>query len=719
MAARKVVRRTYFKCRGYIKNLPKLLTLLLILCLVTMTGFVRAAEDDGDGSEIPPDSLNVWNSFSGEENNVKTMLQSRSNSGEKILWAGTHYGLSRWIIDEKTKDLKSPVNYARSDGLINNVINPNSLVNDRINCMEEGESVNAFHTWLWIGTEGGISHFNSNGTAAKGDDTWETYQTGAKVRGIKKLGTVVWFATDRGVFSYNGTKWSTFTNAKYSGLPSDNIFSVGANTVSGEIWVGTGAGTAVFDGSTWSAGVVTDTVYSIFVDGSDAWFGTASGIVKLSDKQNIERFLNTEKPWVSQIFKNSDNKLSFATSQGVFIMSSPSAQPSQKSLGDSVNYILEDSLGRTWLAKENSGISEISSENISEEKSTFGLASENVNAIAWDGGDNTWFATSAGLSRHTWQMEGQSWKTFKTQDGLASNSVNDISIDAQGNLWIATEGGLNRFDGTSWITLLRGIPISSVCAVSNGDVWATVVREGVYKYDGTDWTQYVKALPENPATNVIEVSTLPFDTFTAITEGKNGTIWFASQKGIISYSASGVWEDRLTSTKDSVGTLQVNDIVSDTNGIIWAATNQGILRFDPESKSASLANPVPAPEIEPLPGEKFITEFTSISLSLEGYMVAGSTDGVYTHNGIGFSRVLNTENSIMPFNNVRTVESGRAGRLWFGFGETGGGTANITDFQSTFVVSNAPTIGTAGIIMLSTLLPLVFFLMISFKRELL
>jgi len=533
--------------------------------------------------------------------------------------------------------------------------------------------------------------------------------------GVLKIGSVVWFATDAGVLSYSGTTWTTFTTD--SGLPSNNVFSVNTDTVSGDIWVGSDAGTAVFDGSTWSAGVVTDTVYSILVNGSDVWLGTSSGVIRLSDKQNIERFLGTEKPLVSQILKNSDNELSFATSQGIFTMSSSSNEISPRTDG-SVNYILEDSLGRTWLAKEGSGISEIS--QAIEEKSAVGLASEHVNAIAWDGGDNTWFATNAGISKHTWQVEGQTWTTFTTQDGLASESVNDISIDSSGVLWIATEGGLSQFDGTNWTTLLTGKPISSVCAARNGDVWVTVVREGIYRYNGTSWTQYVKSLPDNPPSNVVEVQELPFDTFTSITDGENEVIWFASQKGIIAYSTKNdIWENLLTSTEDSVGTLQVNDIVSDTNGIIWAATRQGMLRFDPESKSVSLSNPVPASEITALTEDNFTTEFTSISLSLEGYLIAGSMEGVYVYDGGGFTRVLNTENSILPFNSVRTVESGRAGRLWFGFGETGGGTANITSFEPQFVSSNTPTIGTTGIIMLSILLPSVFFLMISHKGELL
>jgi len=175
MTTCKIIKRTYFKYRGYTQVFPKVLTMLLIMCLFTMTGFALAGEDDeGNEGEIPGASLNIWNSFSGEENNVKVMLESRSNSGQKILWAGTHYGLNRWIIDEGVKKLRSPINYARSDGLINNVIRANSLINDRVNCMEAGENVNEFHTWLWIGTDGGISHFNSNGTADKSDDVWES-----------------------------------------------------------------------------------------------------------------------------------------------------------------------------------------------------------------------------------------------------------------------------------------------------------------------------------------------------------------------------------------------------------------------------------------------------------------------------------------------------------------------------------------------------------------
>jgi len=724
MAICKLPQRTYLKYIGYRALFPKILPILLLLCLVVMTSFVCAAE--GDDNEIPEGSSNIWNAFSGEENNVKVMLESKSASGQSVLWTGTHYGLTLWVIDNNpgVVDLKTPENYSRSDGLANNKIDPNSLINDRINCMEKGEKVaGESYSWLWIGTDGGISHFNSNGTAARSDDTWKNYQAGVNVRGIKKLGSVVWFATDKGVFSYNGADWSAFTTAQYPGLPSDNVFSVDVDAASGDVWVGTDAGTAVFDGNSWSGVNVTETVYSIFVDGNDSWLGTASGVIKLSGKQNVERFLKTEKPWIYQILKGGGSELTFATSLGVFAMNSVSGEISQKA-GGSVNYMVEDSLGNTWLAKGDLGIYEIGeNEQVDVEKSSASLASENVNAIAWDGGDNTWFATNAGISRHTWQREGQSWKTFTASDsGLLSNSVNGISIDAQGVLWIATESGISRFDGkTSWTNLLEGKTIGAIFAASNGDVWATVDKEGIYKYDGTNWTQYIQVIPENPVGNAANVTveeelSLPSNTFTAISEGLDKTIWFASQRGMISYNTkNNVWENKITSADNFSGRLQVNDIVSDSDGVVWAATTQGILRFDPATGSASVVNPVPDFIDVVLPEDNYVTHFTSISFSQEGYLVAGSKEGVYLYNGDKFNRAMNTDNSILPFNSVRTVEYGRAGRLWFGFGEVGGGVANLTAPQPYFVIFPAevgpvtPTIGTVGVIVLSLLLPLGFF----------
>ena len=57
-----------------------------------------------------------------------------------------------------------------------------------------------------------------------------------------------------------------------------------------------------------------------------------------------------------------------------------------------------------------------------------GLANDMVNAVAIDG-QWVWFATDEGVSRY--DMETDTFATFRTIDGLASDQVSSIAIDGK------------------------------------------------------------------------------------------------------------------------------------------------------------------------------------------------------------------------------------------------------------------------------------------------
>jgi len=628
-----------------------------------------------------PAHAQTWGSFSGEENSIKAIVETVETSGP-VLWVGTHYGLARWTIYRG--NLVSPVKYMEEDG------KGEGLVNNRINCIKKTEKNGS--TWLWIGTEGGVSFFNSNGTRSPIDDTWQEYYTGRSVRSIDVASDgVVWFATDKGVLSFDGSVWSEFSTTN-TAIPSDNVYSLKADKTPGKVWAGTALGVTVLDGGVWSpVTLVKQTAYSIFIEAPFVWFGTSVGVKRLKDEVEVTSHIQL-KPWVSQITKDGSGDYIFVTSSGVYAMSQSSPTSFQK-YAQVGKYFFEDSSGSEWLGTQRDGIVKLNGSllNIKTNKS---LISDRVNSIVRDESGELWFGTSEGLSH----LSGSVWESFTTQDGLVSDVISDISIDFFGGLWIGTDRGLSQFDptGNVWTSHLQGKTVSAVCAVTHGkklEVWVSVLRGGLYRYDGGVWTNYVHEndTPSGGGISVVVAPNINSDSFTCINEDIRGKVWFGSYNGFVSYdSVNDRWEESVRTVGGVLDLLQVNDIESDSNGIIWLATTQGLLRYAPLSGEYKLLNP----------GNEGLN-FLVLETTHDGRVLAGTEAGFYSHNGVNFANFLNTDSAPFPTDIVTSIAVDEKLKLWFGFGDVGG----VVTVSQSFT----PLLSPFGVLSLFLLFPGVFF----------
>ncbi len=178
-----------------------------------------------------------------------------------------------------------------------------------------------------------------------------------------------------------------------------------------------------------------------------------------------------------------------------------------------------------------------------------GLAHNTVNKIVRDSRGFLWFCTAEGLSR----FDGYGFTNYGTNDGLPHPTVNDIVETNAGEYWVATNAGLVRFDP-------KGAPTNRVidASESRADVRAmftVVVPE--------DSDRYARAI------NVLH-------------EGRDGTIWCGTLKGLYRLDASG---GRFTLVPVDIDMPSeygewrlVTDLVEDRYGSIWVATHGGLYR---------------------------------------------------------------------------------------------------------------------------------------------
>lgn len=88
------------------------------------------------------------------------------------------------------------------------------------------------------------------------------------------------------------------------------------------------------------------------------------------------------------------------------------------------------------------------------------------------------------------RYDGQTFKTFTTEDGLADNGARSSFVDREGNLWFGTYGsGVTRYNGQTFTTFttkdgLADNFLNSIHQDQNGHLWFGTEFGGVSRYDG-------------------------------------------------------------------------------------------------------------------------------------------------------------------------------------------------------------------------------------------
>lgn len=178
-----------------------------------------------------------------------------------------------------------------------------------------------------------------------------------------------------------------------------------------------------------------------------------------------------------------------------------------------------------------------------------GLVQSPIATVLQDKSGYIWIGSWSGLSRY----DGTNFKNFRPSDSsgneISHNRINRLYEDRQGRLWIGTGGGLNLY------------------------------------HKNTEKFQHIGLSAAKGGGNFI----------TAIQQDHAGQIWVATFKGIKLVTPDA---QNLTGISTWKGTQNelfqgiVFSLAEDKSTTIWAGINQGLKRFDPESKAI-----IPLPEV--------------------------------------------------------------------------------------------------------------------------
>ncbi len=293
----------------------------------------------------------------------------------------------------------------------------------------------------------------------------------------------LWFGTQDGVSIFDGSNWSSHTQATDSGLVHNTIDAIRI-TSTGDVWVGTAFGASAFDGSTWTSYTATDglghnQVKCIAEGGNgDIWFGTLAGISRF-DGANWQSWGQAQGfPFggVNSITPDASGKLWLGTALGGVIIFDDSIETtitvSDGLVSNQIRAIAIDGSGRKWVGTA-SGVTVLNAAGQYYTNHTIMYVlppPDTLNPVVdvkidtagrpWVGVYVDYLVTVGGIGMY----ESGQWTDFDDGDGIIGPVIRQLAVDGQNDIWIATSTG---------VTEISNIPIARENAIEKNqfDVW--------------------------------------------------------------------------------------------------------------------------------------------------------------------------------------------------------------------------------------------------------
>lgn len=422
-------------------------------------------------------------------------------------WIATHRGVS--VINKFSAD----------DQLLHTVNESVGLSNDWTNCLSLGDSDN-----IWIGTLGGLSKFSISFSGNREHVVFDTLNSelpNGDVRAIyidknqnKWLGTGYGFSKLSGN-NLDDQNWAHFKSS-ISGMKNYTVKKMIFDK-KGVKWFGTNYGLYSFDGENWqffdhnNSTLSDDNINSMAIDNEGIlWLGTRSGVFSFDTKaKDISDFINYN-------ISNSGMRSNL------------------------VSCLSTDASGVKWIGTKDAGVAKFDGSKWTIFKAyNSWLPEDKIIDIDIDKNNCIWISTySSGIAK----FDGYYWTIYDINNTpLETNNIIFTYIDFMDNKWIyarsinSNDNKIFMFDDTNWKVLEKtnsgysGETIYDIFVDRANNLWVSTYPSILVQYDGNTWEKIVASYPS-----------LQFSFVNSISNGEDGSIWFATKEGIFVYNEDGI-----------------------------------------------------------------------------------------------------------------------------------------------------------------------------------
>jgi ligand-binding sensor domain-containing protein/signal transduction histidine kinase len=500
--------------------------------------------------------------------------------------------------------------------------------------------------------------------------TWDS-EDGLPAAAIRDIARTpegyVWIATTAGLARFDGVRFTVFTTNEAPGL-GDNRISCLATDASGDLWVGSEAGTlarrrqGVFVTVPLDERISQKRIHSLASDRKGGvWLATAgAGLVHWSQGRCDFGALTNGLPEtdVSQavtdlqggVWARANGRPARLGSNRWETVELPRSSGSAAGLaaardgGVCLATIFSSPRGGnggTVLSlKEGMAVQELAPHPWRE-----GSAFPTVSALLEDSQGGIWLGTGgSGLLR--WAREG-GWQSFLTEGLPHQPSVSCLSQDEAGSIW----AGFGRSDQLTQVrprlvkTLSLPKPweqsrVYAVCAAQDSSIWVGTSDAGVFRYQNGNFDHFGAA--EGLTSGVVSV----------ILEDRHTNLWVGASEGLF----------RLNGERfELIQRGRIITLHEDRRGALWVGTLMALLRAMPGQKTAS-TNEMP---------KGLGAAATALAEDNGGRLWAGTMrHGLFYLNGERFE-AFQTNNQELAGADMRALAAGRDGSLWVGTLDSG------------------------------------------------
>ena len=192
-----------------------------------------------------------------------------------------------------------------------------------------------------------------------------------------------------------------------------------------------------------------------------------------------------------------------------------------------------------------------------------------INALEVGPEGAVWVATSMGLLRARNASRGAaSEREWVLEDGVLA-----LAFDSQGTLWLCTQDGrLLQREGDRWSGVANVIDLAGASP-----------RDMVASRDGTVWFATLRGIGSLTSEGEFSLATgedrLLTDDVRAVALGPEDEVWLATAKGLARHLPSGRWTRFTTnSTEGGLRSMDMAHVVTEASGTLWMCTAEGISR---------------------------------------------------------------------------------------------------------------------------------------------
>jgi signal transduction histidine kinase/DNA-binding response OmpR family regulator/ligand-binding sensor domain-containing protein len=544
---------------------------------------------------------------------------------------------------------------------------------------------------LWLATPNGASRFDGlkfmNLSKRNGLIDNRVYCV------LPEKGGLIWFGTEEGASRYDPAtgRFENFPSGT-NGLTAGRVFDIAA-TPDGILWLRTWDGLSRFDGqsfqsvpgiprinepgvrSSWTKAeaLAVDRQGRVWTvaENQDLWRIDGTNVVRFSTGDGLPTHTQ------DALHVAADGALWFQDYSGDFRgvtrydgRQFESLRGADMGLDDEVTAIYSTPEGIMWFGNYG-GVTRYDPRDHSFVRfgSKSGAPSDEVSKIRAGPDGALWFATDGGLYRY----EEETLVNFTKADGLLNDAVALSAMTSDGALWFSELGNdpvfarlepdrTNRWDNPFVNAKDMGLPSmyveSPIAPDVKGGLWVGGIPDGlgVYYYDPTASARSEKAFREAQTPKILQSGV----NFTFHIDSQN-TLWVGKfNMGLYRIPLQNMWTSNAVAEKVLGVTNDVGTIYQDAHGAIWTA---GRFRAGPISRllggkveyfsAAATSGGLPSDVVQ------------CFQEGPDGYLYAGTAEGLARYDGKQFSSLEGTADRPIPAGRVLGILRDSAGVLWF------------------------------------------------------